>query len=135
MDKVGILRGVSLLRRKPMLLCVFAWMLVILRVADAHAHLCFDGKEPPATIHVADLGSHPCETDPVTDHSGDKDIQPAAEVLLKKASFDEFWLPSVAIPAAAIVLQSYDEVALPGSQLAHAGPVVFFRPPLRGPPV
>lgn len=135
LDKVGILRGVSLLPRKHLLLCVFAWMLVVLRITDAHAHLCFDGNEPPATIHVADLGSHPCESDPVADHSGDRDIQPAADILLKKAAFDVFWLPSAAIPQAAIVVQPYDEVILPAYQPAPAGPAVYFLPPLRGPPV
>ena len=68
-------------------------MFVMLRTADAHAHFCFDGKEPPTSIHMADGDTHPCETDPSKGHTGDKDVQLSPDVVAKKPVPSDAWLP------------------------------------------
>lgn len=114
--------------------CLLALMLIIVRTADAHAHLCEDGKEPPVSIHLGDGGNHPCETDPLEEHSGDKNIQIASDIVLKKAPNADPWLP--------VLLAYFYDVEAPGSderiQFQSTVPpleaVVYLRPPLRGPP-
>jgi hypothetical protein len=109
-------------------------MFVIVRTADAHAHLCFDGKEPPASVHVADGEVHPCESGKSSGHTGDKDVRLTPDVLLKKASADDVWLPSSFRLAVSFVAHQFTEplrtVALPIADSAR----YYFRPPLRGPP-
>ena len=126
--------GMSLNLRRHISLCLLALMFLIVRTAEAHAHLCADGKEPPVSVHLADGGSHACETGAAGEHGDDKDVQIAADVVLKK--------PASADPAMAALFPVLFEV------LASSGePVVsveaaavfieqpsFLRPPLRGPP-
>lgn len=43
------------LQRLLTLMCV---LLLIVRVAGPHLHLCFDGQEAPASVHFLDVGLH-----------------------------------------------------------------------------
>lgn len=43
------------LQRLLTLICV---LLLTVRVAGPHLHLCFDGQEAPASFHVLDIGLH-----------------------------------------------------------------------------
>jgi len=110
-------------------------MFVIVRTADAHAHLCFDGKEPPASVHVADGEVHPCESGKDSGHTGDKDVRLTPDVLLKKASADDVWIPSSFRFAVSFVANPQSEPLLVDAQPIANSARCFFRPPLRGPPV
>lgn len=109
-------------------------MLVIVRTADAHAHFCFDGQEPPTSVHLGDGGLHPCESKSNSGHSGDKDVQLASDVVLKKAAADDVWLPPAVSFEIAFIPQSYSAPVLQDSQIVGLRNVLFFVPPLRGPP-
>ena len=131
----GILRTVIQPSRNPLLYCLFAMMFVIVRTADAHAHLCFDGKEPPTSVHVADGEVHPCESGNISGHSGDKDVRLTADALLKKASADDVWIPSSFRFAVSFVAHQLSEPLRAFAQPIAVSTRNFFRPPLRGPPV
>ena len=120
--------------RNPLLFTLLATMFLVVRLADAHAHLCFDGKEPPATVHFADGEVHACESGEQSGHSGDKDVQLTPDVVLKKASAADVWLPPPANLEFRFVAQGSGEPLLPAAQLDGSAAPVGFLPPLRGPP-
>lgn len=131
----GILRAVIRSSRNHLLCCLFAMMFVMLRTADAHAHFCFDGKEPPTSIHVADGESHPCETDPSQGHTGDKDVKLSPDVLVKKPIPSDVWVPYVFVFVYQFTLQPLDEPISETAPTDVVRPPLFRVPPLRGPPV
>lgn len=108
---------------------------VLVRTADAHAHLCFDGEEPPASVHVADGELHPCESSETSGHTGDKDVRLTPDVLLKKASADDAWIPSSIQFEVSFVAHTLHEPLRAVAQIDHASARYFILPPLRGPPV
>lgn len=115
--------------------CLIALMLVIVRIADAHAHLCADGKEPPTVIHLGDGGSHPCQTDAATEHSGDKDVQIAADVLLKKSSLADVWMPPLQASIVEFIAPRSAEPIIVEPREPRVATPFRLRPPLRGPPI
>lgn len=119
---------------KGLFCSVLAALLVLARTADAHVHYCFDGKEPPVSVHFADNESHPCETRVGSGHSGDQDVQIASDAVVKKAAADDAWLPAMHRVGVEFIPQPFLEPVLGCSQLRMAGPAFFLRPPLRGPP-
>lgn len=111
-------------------------MLVIVRVADAHAHLCADGKEPPTSIHLGDGGLHPCDDGQSKDHAGDKNVSIGADVVLKKApSLDHSWIPAFAAFAFDFEVRRSNETVLDEPLTIRVAAAAYLRPPLRGPPV
>jgi hypothetical protein len=48
--------------RGPLQRNVFVWMLcitmLVMRIGGAHIHVCLDGSEPPASLHIGDNGIH-----------------------------------------------------------------------------
>jgi hypothetical protein len=121
-------------RCRHVCLCLVALMLVIVRTAGAHAHLCYDGKEPPATIHLGDGGSHPCENDGDVDHSGDKDVLIGEDLVLKKAPQADPWAPALLQYAFLVAAPVGDERIEFVSLEPRVESVAHLRPPLRGPP-
>ena len=116
--------------------CLLALMLVIVRVADAHAHLCADGKEPPVTIHLGDGGVHPCDDGQSNDHAGDKNVQIGSDGLLKKASpLADPLMPAVIAVAFDFAARPSNEVILVAPLTVRVEALAYIRPPLRGPPV
>jgi hypothetical protein len=118
-------------RRLPWYL--LALMLVIARTADAHAHLCFDGREAPSSIHFSHDIEHPCETGKDSGHSGDKDVKLFSDVLLKKSQASDAWLPAVLPSGARFIAQSFAGILDSPTSFAPTTPT-FLRPPPRGPP-
>lgn len=121
--------------RKQLLCCLVALMFVVLRTADAHVHLCFDGKEPPTSMHVADAADHPCETDSAMGHAGDKDVPLSPDGLAKKPLPNSVWLAF----AVAFVWQPTpevrDEPIYGPPQTDAIRPPLYRLPPPRGPPI
>jgi hypothetical protein len=110
-------------------------MFLIVRTAEAHAHLCADGKEPPVTIHLADGGSHPCVSGSSSGHHGDKDVQLAPDVALKKPPATDVWILS-ALPLLYQFSVATSETRIDCESLVVCDETAsYLRPPLRGPPL
>lgn len=109
-------------------------MFVIVRMADAHAHICADGKEPAASVHLGDGGVHPCETDPGAGHTGDKDVQFAKDVVAKKASVDDLGLPPAFPVVVHFLANPFGEPLAGVAAIEVVRAPFWFLPPLRGPP-
>lgn len=118
---------------RPIFCFVLALTLLIVRVADAHAHLCYDGKEPPATIHFGCGGPHPCETDK-SGHTGDKDVQVSADILVKKSVSADYWMPAFLASIFQYIAPLPDERISVEATIVRPTDPSYLRPPLRGPP-
>jgi hypothetical protein len=99
--------------------------------SGAHGHLCFDGQEPPISVHMHTLGEH-------TDHAIDEqhvdaDIDLSQPLLAKLSKID---LPLLI--AAALLLTVWFEKTLVTISLysqSYSSRRAGLRPPLRAPPV
>lgn len=65
------------------LLWVIAFALLMVRTADAHVHLCFDGQEPRSSFHVSDP-EPVCHKDDGTHQ--DRDVDALGAALVKKSA-------------------------------------------------
>lgn len=115
---------------------VLALMCVALlgaRVGGAHLHLCLDGSEPPAALHI-EGGEHHDDHHLSGTHD-DVDVPLLAEALTKagKTGFD---LPALLLTVWLTFLflrrTVQPRVPLPFRLTAFSD---FLRPPLRGPPL
>jgi len=133
--QLGILRLMSSAYRRNISWCLLALMLVFVRIADAHAHICADGKEPPASIHLADGSSHPCDDEQSNEHDGDKNVQIAGDVVLKKVpSLEHPWIPAFVAFACDFAASGSNEAILNEPLTVRVEAAAYLRPPLRGPP-
>lgn len=133
--ELGILCQMSSAHRRNISWCLLALMLVIVRIADAHAHLCADGKEPPASIHLGDGGAHPCDEGQSNDHVGDKNVQIGVNVVLKKApSLENPWMRAFVAFAFDFTAPRSIEIILNEPLTIRVAAAAYLRPPLRGPP-
>jgi hypothetical protein len=109
------------------------------RASDTHLHFCFDGQEPPTSIHFADASvhddEHHDEHHDSEDHA-DKDFDPLVGLLLKHGGSDaDVALPPYVIAAILLLPPATTIVPVASDSLApHASPPFYLRPPLRGPP-
>jgi hypothetical protein len=115
-------------------ICVLAIAFLAMRTTSAHAHLCFDGNEPPASVHVADDFDAHHPSDHGTNHS-DLDVDLTDTVVKKSNSDRTFDLPFVV--RTALVQPPLIRTALPRPPSLIAGTVNAprMRPPLRAPPL
>ena len=103
-------------------------------VAGAHVHLCFDGQEPPATLHhLAQGGDHLDHHSPEEGHS-DSDVE--FDTSLTRAPKDGADTPAssasvVSAPAGASIMALVCQVDAPSSVRTASR---FRQPPLRAPP-
>jgi hypothetical protein len=127
------------------LIALFTVTFLVARLTGAHLHLCLDGSEPPAQLHVSDttetdhyhLAEHP-EAAGTSAHSGthdDVDVDALGSVLAKVYKVD---LPIVALLAGCFVLLWLAFVRMPTPAFVRQperSPPRYLRPLLRGPPV
>jgi hypothetical protein len=116
------------------------WLVLIaflaIRLGGAHLHLCFDGQEPPAAVHMADGSIHDDAHHAEAEHT-DRDVQVFDAAVVKKAGGSADLLAAVFVVAILLLL------APPAGafrQRANDAPVFrrtlfVLRPPLRGPPL
>jgi hypothetical protein len=128
-------------QRSRLVLALLCAAFVALRVAGAHLHLCFDGSEPPVSLHVADAGAHHAADDdhahvaePVSGHV-DRDVVMNGDFVAKKPAGD-LLLPFLIL---AFALALYTLAPRLGPIPDYRSPVPLpsrarLRPPLRGPP-
>jgi len=117
---------------------VHAWLLVVCvallatRIADGHLHLCFDGQEPPISLHAAVEAPH---------HGEDSAAHADRDVALSKAALAKSTPAGLDADALLFISVVWSlPLASVKHQLPVATPVIspsllrLLRPPLRGPP-
>lgn len=112
------------------------WVLTLalfaVRSADAHMHMCLDGQEPRASLHVADGGVH--HSGPASQTHNDQDLKVVGDGGAKKSESADLWVLSTAwslvdhLSFFTAEPPQYTAVAPTLSIRSH------LRPPLRGPP-
>jgi len=117
------------------------WMAIIaiavlaMPVNGAHLHLCFDGGEPPATVHSLEDGAHHEESGADIVHR-DVDVSIASSALAKK--FDHSLdLPGLLATALVVLRVPVAGAVVPvpdRSAVLVPDPEPRLLPPLRGPP-
>lgn len=115
------------------LLLLICGALLFARLGGAHLHLCFDGSEPPASLHVTDSGHHPDHHDDRA--HADRDVPLVGDALTKSGKWGldlpllltALWLVTV--------LFARLRITAADSPPPSASRPRFCRPPLRGPPL
>jgi hypothetical protein len=103
-------------------------------LGGARLHLCFDGLEPPVTLHhLADVGAHPDHHSPGQDHSG-SDVEFVAGLRgAPKNGADALAIsPSGAHASAGVWSRAFVRWANAPSGVRTT--LRFRQPPLRAPP-
>jgi hypothetical protein len=106
--------------------------LLVTRIAGTHLHLCFDGMEPPVSMHLLDVDSH----DGSDAAHNDRNVELPGATLAKAASTlaDALFLFSAVLLCLLLLPDSVRHVR-PRSRLAvFLESLKLLRPPLRGPP-
>ena len=114
-----LLAGVAFLTASPM---------------STHVHLCFDGQEPPASLHLFDaaLGDHHAGT---SQPHNDVDLDVARQALAKALKSLPSWLALPPIMGAPFVLSFQSlPVRVERGHVTRAA-LHFLVPPLRAPPL
>lgn len=118
---------------RPWLLTLACVALLFARLGGAHVHLCLDGSEPPASLHVTDSGHH------ADHHDGqahdDRDVWLVGDALTKSGK----WSLDLPLLLAALwlvaVLFARLRITATDPPRRAASPPRFCRPLLRGPPL
>jgi hypothetical protein len=111
-------------------LCLALLAMLVIRLGEMHLHLCFDGQEPAAAVHVGDLPSHDDGS-----HS-DQDVElSTTQGLVKKAGVDTLDLLFICL-VVLLLLPVLRRITPPRAVLffSPAQPA-YFLPPVRGPPL
>ena len=136
--------------RYTLLIVLFAcFALLAARVNGTHLHLCFDGQEVPAEIHLGDAGlhdDHPLSTLDLTHaehHHALLDIPAHDDVDIDITADSLSKLPKLDWPVMALLVMLVFSLSGLGSAgfwprhraLHRSSPHIYLRPPLRGPPL
>lgn len=113
---------------------VFATLILWLTASwsGAHGHMCFDGQEPPMTVHMHNTGDHTDHHD-ISEQHVDADVDLSQPLLTKLTKIDLPLLIAAAI-LLAILFEKLSIVVCRYS-LTYASRPTGFLPPLRAPPV
>jgi hypothetical protein len=109
-------------------------LLLVMRIGGTHWHLCFDGQEPPVSIHVADSSFEHSATGVESQHH-DQNVEIGLASLVKHGSAD-FDLPPLVF-AVLLLWAVFPRLTVPRTRKALAPPfsdLSLLLPPLRGPP-
>jgi hypothetical protein len=120
--------------RRRWVIVFFVVAFLMARLTGAHLHLCFDGSEPPAQLHVSDDAEIHHHADDPQSHD-DLDVDVLDDVLAKVAKHDSTAVALVVwcltLLLVAVVLQPARSAIWP----PPLRPPRFLRPLLRAPPV
>lgn len=120
----------------PKLSPTFAFIALILWLLSnwvgAHGHFCFDGQEPPLSVHMH-LHGHGAHGHHADEEHQDADIELGKSVLAKLGKID---LGLVLLAALALMLLILPQAGLCRSYRPfYPPPSLYWRPLLRAPPV
>ena len=126
------------LRRSPIarvLLFLACACLILARVNGTHLHLCFDGNEPPSSIHLVDDGDADLHFGAHSPHQ-DLDVSLVGNVIVKHDTAGVDLLPALVAAIVLLGLLQTIAVRLPIARHSGTTPTSIFelRPPTRGPP-
>jgi hypothetical protein len=114
--------------RLILLLCL---TLLVTRIVGSHLHFCFDGLEPPVSIHTIDTEEHH-ETDTVHD---DQDVQLPSATLVKQSGSTDDAMFLLAVFACVLLGLIPALVPIPRSaRRPRFRPAFVLLPPSCGPP-
>lgn len=124
------------LRINPLLLWTVVLAVVAVRLTDTHLHLCFDGQEPPASVHLADASVHHDDDHDDGVAHADQDIDPFIGTLVKSDDDPQPLFALIVGTLLTIELLPPDRTvpALDREIPIATDPPFYLRPPLRGPP-
>ena len=112
---------------------VLALALFGVRLADAHVHVCLDGQEPRASLHVADDGVHHTGAATLQSHN-DRDLKVGEAGAVKKGDSTDLLI----LASASSLVDQIAFVTADAPQSTAVTPALpnrsHLRPPLRGPP-
>ena len=113
------------------LILLLSLTLLITRIAGTHLHLCFDGLEPPVSLHTLDIDSH----DSSEQAHNDRNVELPGATLAKATSWQVDALFLIAAFSCLLLLSDSRRTPLPAFRLApFLESIRLLRPPLRGPP-
>lgn len=120
--------------RKPKFAHQFAFVAFALwllgSLLGAHGHFCFDGQEPPVSVHMHALSDHP-------EHHADEEHQDADVDLLQSviAKVSQLDLGLLLLAVISLLLVQHTKSILVSRYSAFIPtPIPFTHPPLRAPP-
>jgi hypothetical protein len=118
---------------RTLLLTLVCVTLLVARIGGAHLHLCFDGSEPPASLHVLDVGLHGGVSAGSEHHDYDLML---GEQTLAKYGDQEFDLPALllAVLVLLLVVPLARRAAIARSPAPRVRTPSSLHPPPRGPP-
>ncbi|MFC4312549.1 hypothetical protein ACFPN2_25930 [Steroidobacter flavus] len=126
-----------MLRHSPIarLLWLLAIALLLVRVGEAHLHLCLDGQQQQAVaMHVEDAPTHSGAEASDGGHN-DVDVDLSVAPWVKKIGVDEMPVIVFASILLALLLPITQSTSRPAQfVLPYLASVFSLRPPLRGPP-
>lgn len=111
------------------LIALAIWL--VTSMSGAHGHLCFDGQEPPLTVHMEMLGNHP-EHD-INEKHVDADVDLNQFFLTKLVKIDLPFLIAGALFLVLLFRQPIHFVSF--YSRVFSSRLIGLRPPLRAPPV
>jgi hypothetical protein len=106
-------------------------MLIATRISGDHLHLCFDGSEPPVSLHGIDTGDH--HADDGIEHDDSEVDLPGFTLSKAKSDFHDAAL----VQAAVWRLAELPRLAIPldtGEPHRRLTTPYLLKPPSRGPP-
>lgn len=119
-------------RYRLSLILLLCTALLAVRTVGDHLHLCFDGSEPPVTLHGVD-GDFDHQSPSVAGGHHDVDVDLFHATLAKNTPDVAITgLPSIALPLLAPA--GWVQRIGPPETPVLPSPIRHFRPPLRGPP-
>ena len=98
--------------------------------SGAHGHLCFDGQEPPMTVHMDALSEH-LQHDSSEQHV-DADVDLSQFLIVKIVKVDLPWLIAAALLLVLFFKQPASFVTF--YVRVFSSRLIGLRPPLRAPP-
>lgn len=121
-------------KRWALVLAAWAVLFSGLTSAHAHVHLCLDGQEPPAAVHLADGFNHHHDHQAQTGDHEDVDLDLSNQALAKTFKYD--FLPAIA-PLTSwtpLLCSSTTAASLPDIVVEPRPAPEFSQPPSRAPP-
>ncbi|HEY4366987.1 MAG TPA: hypothetical protein VGN07_07095 [Steroidobacteraceae bacterium] len=115
-------------------LWILAIALLAVRMGGEHLHLCLDGGEAAAAVHVFDVSEHSDSLD--SGAHNDRNLDLSGTALLKKVDAGGALIPLLGLLVFLFLLPRVKIfLSRPQASAVPLAPVAYFIPPLRGPPL